>query len=280
MWVGHARYDGAHLAFIWDINAACPGHFLELFHPISTVIFATNISRYVLDKHAKVVYENSASVFSWILRMNNIPRYGRPPWGEIESMMYARYTPLPHVLHKVEKYVIKHNICYCSAMHIRRTDLQKDLERSKKHPPSLHPFIRFTDSRPNSEPVFLITDCPETQAMFINKYGSEKILVYQTIPNSITFSNISNRYMTTSTSASTSDTVTDMTKKKKGMDLPLDYRFTSLEHALIDIMIAGYSRDFKGSPYSSLSELVTRFAHNGNGRWGRSWCDNYKSLKR
>jgi len=56
MHVGAARYEGAHLVFVWDVTPACPAHFLEIFQPIQNVIFATNSSRYVLDKGAKVVY--------------------------------------------------------------------------------------------------------------------------------------------------------------------------------------------------------------------------------
>jgi hypothetical protein len=121
MWVAHANYGGAHVAFVWDINSACPGHFLEIFEPIETVIFATNMSRYVLDKHAKIVYENSMAVFTWTLMMNKIPkqRFGFPTWGEIEYRMYSRYHPTKRVMSKVDAFVRQYNICDASAMHLR-----------------------------------------------------------------------------------------------------------------------------------------------------------------
>ena len=56
--------------FIWDTNAACPGHFLSVFEPIDKLIFATNSSRYVLDNKAKIVYENSYAVMHGILMQN------------------------------------------------------------------------------------------------------------------------------------------------------------------------------------------------------------------
>jgi len=49
MHIGRANYEGAHLVFIWDVNLACPGHFLEIFSPLPDVIFATNSSRYAMS---------------------------------------------------------------------------------------------------------------------------------------------------------------------------------------------------------------------------------------
>lgn len=67
---------------------------MTIFEPIPTVVFATNNSRYVLDKHAKIVYENSLAVMTWTLTMNNIPksRHGLPSWSQIEHKMYSRYA--------------------------------------------------------------------------------------------------------------------------------------------------------------------------------------------
>ena len=42
--------------------------------------------------------------------------------------------------------------------------------------------------------------------------------------------------------------------------LPLDFRFTSLKHTLIDILIAAHADAFKGTPFSSVSELVRMFS--------------------
>lgn len=78
-----------HLVFIWDVTEACPGHFLQVFEPLKNVVFAQNSSRYVLDKSAKVNFEDSNAVFGWIMRMNDIPRnrHGFPTWAEIEYKM-------------------------------------------------------------------------------------------------------------------------------------------------------------------------------------------------
>jgi hypothetical protein len=131
MWVAKARYNNSHLVFIWDVNDACPGHFLQVFEPIPTVVFATNSSRYVLDKNAKQNYENSLAVFTWTLQMNDIPknRFGFPTWGQIEYNMYSRFIPTNVIMVAVEDFVYKHNICNSSAMHIRVTDLAVHMAR-------------------------------------------------------------------------------------------------------------------------------------------------------
>ena len=45
--VGQANYAGAHLVFIWDVNQACPGHFLEVFKPIPGNYFFNQITIYL-----------------------------------------------------------------------------------------------------------------------------------------------------------------------------------------------------------------------------------------
>ena len=259
MWIAQTKFDGAHLAFVWDINAACPGHFLEIFQPIPGVMFLTNISRYVLDKQAKINYENSNAVFGWIMRMNNIPksRHGFPTWNEIEYRMYSRYFAKPRIMQTVEAYVQQYNVCQSSAMHIRTTDMQKSLESKHRRTTNMEAYFHFVESRPPQEPVYLLTDSPQTQATFLSRYGPQKILVYAVIPN-------------ITAPAPPTISTTESTSVVASSALPTDYRYTTLEHTLVDILIAGHSREFKGSPFSSLTELVKMFGDIG--RRDRGWC--------
>jgi hypothetical protein len=249
MWIGHASYGGAHVAFIWDKNEACPGHFLQVFEPINTVIFATNMSRYVLDKHAKIVYENSNAVFTWTMQMNNIPRnrFGSPTWGQIEHMMYSRYIPTKEVLAKITNVVNKYGICNCSAMHIRATDLAAQLARKKK-PINIDSYFHFVDSRLPEENVYLLTDSPTIQQQFLAKYGSQKIIVYDIIPDPSHAAQLST----------------------SSEPVPEDRRFTTLEHTVVDVFIAAHAKSFKGAAFSSLSDLVEIF--NRIGKKDRGWC--------
>eukprot|EP01038_Epipyxis_sp_PR26KG_P011993 gene11993-16056_t len=257
MHIGEFKYDGAHLVFIWDINNACPGHFLSLFQPIQTVIFATNSSRYVLDKHAKICYENSYAVFPWIMSQNHIPKNkpGYLSWNQIEYNMYSKFKPNKDILTKVINYVNKYNICNSSAIHIRMTDFDRQLNKNKKL--NYHHYFRFIESRPSEEKIFLLTDNPTTQELFLSKYKT-RILTYEPIipieKQKIIITNNNN----------------ELKGNHHNFTAPEEYRFTSLEHTLIDVLIASHARIFKPSQFSSLSELVKMFEMIG--KKDRGWC--------
>lgn len=275
MYIGEAKFGGAHLVFVWDVNSACPGHFLEVFQPIPSVIFATNASRYVLDKHAKIVYENSMAVIPWIFTMNGIPKnkFGQPSWGQIERNMYSRYWPSLRVMRVVTEYVQRHNVCSSAAMHLRLTDMTTHLGRKKKAV-NINSYFDFVESRPAGENVYLLTDNPESQRLFVDKYGA-RILYYQRIPPAA-----QQRSVVHSLGAGPSVKFTGGVRRAQDMDvaplgndslsLPGDHRFTSLEHALIDVLIAAHARTFKAAAFSSLSDLVNTFRDIG--RRDRQWC--------
>jgi hypothetical protein len=147
---------------------------------------------------------------------------------------------------KVEAFVESYSMCEQSAMHIRTTDMQRALEQKHRRGANLDAYFQFVESRPARERVFLLTDSPSTQTLFLNKYGPDKVLVYSVIANS-------------------TDRGTNHSASR-----PTDFRYTSIEHTLIDVLIAGHARDFKGSPFSSLSELVKMLGDIG--RRERGWC--------
>jgi len=271
MYIAEYKFEGAHTVFIWDKTSACPGHFLSIFEPIPDVIFATNSSRYVLDKHAKIVYENSFAVFPWIMQMNNIPknRHGLPTWSEIEHRMYSRYIPNRDIMIKATKFIEKHNICNSSAMHLRTTDLDRLMNERKRT--NIHSYFKFVESRPEEEKIFLLTDDPKTQKIFLRKFGPQKIIVYNEIaeaheqPPLFVLSG-GNR---TITSAAASMSGTEPTATASAT-LAEDHRFTTLEHTLIDVIVAAHAKIFKPSGFSSLSDLVKMFE--SIGKQSRGWC--------
>lgn len=298
MWIGIANWENAHLVFIWDITSACPGHFLQVFQPMPTVIFATNSSRYVLDKNAKISFENSWAVLPWIMQMNNIPKskFGQPSWSDIEYRMYSRFTPTQEIMNKVTTFVQKHNICEASAMHIRVTDLAVHMARKKKHI-NLESYFEFVESRPIDEPIYLLTDNPTTQSIFIEKYGRNKILLYSEIEseenqkpvvvsnqmrdnfrrlNIIKNENIIDDNVNNINGALNNGHIRGHgrghrnNKKPHNTTLSEDHRFTTLEHTVIDIFIAAHSKTFKPAIYSSLSDLVKIFQNIG--KKDRGWC--------
>ena len=48
---------------------------------------------------------------------------------------------------------------------------------------------------------------------------------------------------------------------------PVDYRHTTLEHTIIDVLIAAHTKHFKPSLYSSLSDLVRNYHAIGKHDW-------------
>jgi hypothetical protein len=274
MYIAENKFSGAHLVFIWDKNEACPGHFLSVLEPIPNVVFATNSSRYVLDKHSKINYENSYAVFSWIMQMNAIPksRHGLPSWGEIEYRMYSRYFPKRELMYLALEYIERYNICNATAMHIRQTDMALSVERKShgRKKMSIHGYVKYVESRPVEEPVFLLTDSPKTQSYFLNLFGPKKILVYslmnetinQLPMNVLSSKNIPNR----SENGSLSGLVAE------------EHRFTTLENTMIDVIIAAHAKEFKLSIFSSLSELVSSMS--AIGKRDRGWCSTASTISR
>lgn len=255
MYIAMAKFDGAHLVFIWDKNEACPGHFLSIFEPLDKVIFATNTSRYVLDKKAKVVYENSYAVMHWILSQNGIPKnkFGFPTWREIEYKMYSLFYPIKEIMLQVSAFVRSHDICNCSAMHLRTTDLDK-IMGEKKHL-NIKSFMKFVESRPSEEKVYLLTDNPDIQNLFIDKYPSKIIFFKRMDP------------VDRQLPLFIRNTRTDLFPS---FAAAADRRFSGIDHTLIDVLIASHAKTFKPAPYSSLSELVKMFEVIG--KRDRGWC--------
>lgn len=292
MYVAEYKFSGAHLVFIWEINEPCPGHFLSVFQPIPHLMFATNASRYVLDKNAKINYENSAAVFPWIMKMNEIPRNrrGLPNWNEIEYNMYSRYIPTKEIMYKALEYIEKHNICNASAMHIRETDLKAEAYQGKKRF-SLTPYVKFIHSRPITEKVFLLSDNPATQSFFIREFGPEKILIYSSMENDIInhlplridnyhkdvapyLTKMKHKIGPVNESSLNHEALPDHLdisgNSSANSTLAKDHRYVTLENTVVEVIIAAHAKVFKGSPYSSFSELIMLLGKIG--RKDRGWC--------
>jgi hypothetical protein len=294
IYIGEKVYNGAHTVFIWDKNTACPGHFLSIFEPIDGVIFATNSSKYVLDKNAKMVYANSTYGFRWIMQAHGVPknRFGLPTWGDIERRMYSKFFPVREIMLKVSRFVKEHNICNSSAMHMRTTDLDKVMNPKKRT--NINAYFKYVESRPAEEKVFLLTDDPKTQRLMLQKYGPSKIVVYSIIAEvheqpplfvgataGDTEVAVSSSFVGGPAGSNGSFTGVGVAGADKMSTnaaaaiakLADDHRFTSLEHTLIDVIIAAHAKHFRGAAFSSLSELVTMFE--GIGKKDRGWCSNY-----
>lgn len=258
MFLGKILHNDAHLVMIWDVNDACPGHFLQIFKPLVNVTFISNSSKEMMAKNALKVYPNSRDGFERTMLHHDVNLLvKRRTWWNIELTYWEQLVWIREIEERVETFVNNHAICNMTSMHIRKTDM--DLELSAKKRSGYDHYFKWVDTRPVGEPVYLMTDNPGTQRTFLDKYGTEKIRVYANI--SFPEHQVPVNALI-SASLNVSNSVGVMTK------LAVDHRFTTLEHAIVDILVAAHARDFRPAPFSSVSDFVRmmNFLH----RW--QWC--------
>jgi hypothetical protein len=58
IFIAKVMHDNANVVFVWNVNDACPGHFLEIFRPLNRVAFASNETRQIFAQHALKVPSN------------------------------------------------------------------------------------------------------------------------------------------------------------------------------------------------------------------------------
>jgi hypothetical protein len=216
-------HRGAHLVMIWDINEACPGHFLQYFQPVANISFISNSSRHSFEHHALAVYPSSTYSFEQTLLVHDVRNVLRKRlWWQQELLFWSQLKLVPELETRVANYVLTHNICNCSAVHVRRTDLDAILNHKVRY--SMDALHAWIGRRPEQQPIFLLTDNASTQQTLLARYGEKRILVYAVI--------------------------------EVGVGRPPKLRSTSLEHAVADIFVAAHAAEFRPASFSSLSDLV------------------------
>lgn len=236
----------ADLLFIWDVNVACPGHFLEIFQPIKGVSFISNSSSQAMEPYATAVFPITSCRFEIIMKDHG---FERNSLRGHETQLYRNFIPTREILRTVDNFLFDKDVRNFSSMHLRQTDMHAVL--SLKQRATDASYDRFIDTRPENEKMYLLSDNPFGQKRFLDKYG-DRIIVYKKII-------IPSNFVSHSHSTDCWNFDQNIDKKKKNITLPLSYRYTSLQHTLIDVIISAKSIVFKGSPFSSLSDLVVRF---------------------
>ena len=135
-----------------------------------------------------------------------------------QKRMYTKLHPLPHIQEKVSAFCETNSIPTSIGIHIRRTD-HENLARTNQAFSTDDLFINFIQNNPDSGGVFIATDNRETQNVFVSLYGA-RVLFYNHIADSTAL------------------------------------RKTSLEEALIDVLICSQCRSFLGSGYSSYTDFI------------------------
>ena len=276
-------HNNSHVFMVWDINDACPGHFLQLYKPFKQVTFITSTSKKYFVANATMVYPPSAMGIRLFCDTYDIPyRFS------LDIKLWTQLTPVQSIEDRVNAYVKENNICGITAMHIRKTDLEETLLHKKRT--SIVKFFEWVESQPPAEPVYLLTDNPTTQSLFLQKYGGDKIKVYKNmtaeglqrpINDSTKLILVRQNYSFVAPNINISAgnsmicvlqivyTLIQYTIITyicyvcnivqiycMHVGLPFSHRYTNLEHTVIDALIATRARKFRMSAFSSLSEYI------------------------
>lgn len=247
-------YNVSHIVMVWEINEQCVGHFLEIFQPLDNVTFIPASQIRLFEKQA-VAYPSF--MYSKFLQILHLHRSRFTSWHQLRREGYELFVPVSFIQYEVLRFVKVHNICHCIGVHVRHTDLDDHPHVYNTNHESNEPYFQFIDAHNtnstntknvssasnsntsnNQTCVYLMTDNPSTQQIFLKRYGesssepgSPRVWVYEII---------SAEPPSASASAST-----------------LSHRYTHLQHTIVDVLITAFTYEFLGSPGSSMSELVS-----------------------
>lgn len=141
-------YSDYHLFMVWEVNDACPGHFLSIFQPIDDVTFITNTTRSILLQMHRYIdddiisYPNTRDGFgltmaklevdTYLKHKHKIRNMKRYLWNHEKELWWSLMKPLHDIQWRAFQYAREHDICNSSAIHIRRTDLWTELKSFKR----------------------------------------------------------------------------------------------------------------------------------------------------
>ena len=187
------------LIIIWINDQYCPGFIHCFFQKIKNIEFVINYS-----KQNIMTLDRSITFYFNINYLEKIPLFLNE-----------------NIFKKIRKIINKKLHNRYIAIHIRRTDLQENLNKSPKRKQRIitdEQYIKFIKDS-NIKNIYLATDNIKSQRKFMNLY-KDRLIVYKEI------------------------------KEIK------DIRKTNIEHALIDLFICGCSNKFRGSYFSSYSNFI------------------------
>lgn len=233
MYLANWKFNGAKVMYIWEINDACPGHFLSIYKPLINVTFITRKEADVLKNLDYVVrYHNSRHNVEYYANHFKIPVF----YDIVLFQGISQLKLLDSINTKIYNYVVNNDICNALGIHIRRTDLHDELPKLKQMTYESTFWFISTYAKENIT-LFLATDNADTQKIFIDYYGLNqtkvtKLLIYNLI---------------------------DGEKNKKIIasgKVSKEFRHTDLETAVIEMYILTYVKFFRMSLYSSYSGWV------------------------
>lgn len=188
------------LVVYWVPDTACDGFFLDFFEPLPGVVF----------------YREKPSN----ARVDYVGHEWHPLLNPYTTFIYEDLRLTPRMMDKINGLWDRvGDPSGIVALHVRRTD-HTDLAKAHGLYTEDHTFFDVVDRNPEKR-VYLATDNPKTQRLFVERYGMDRIL--WNIPM--------------------------QAKNKK-------QRKTGVEDAIIDLFVCVEAHDFQGSGYSSFSDTI------------------------
>lgn len=218
--------------FHWDTkDAACNGLYSSIFAPlvvnykgekkeisIIETEFDSDLKYYFIgqDTTSSIIQKEASHLIPNSLNKANL--FHSPYIKHIENILYSRIIPKKYIINKVNAYLKKNKEINqkITASMHIRRTDHSALAQKNNSFTDNEKFIKFINDN-KDEYIFLATDDKETQTLYLTY---PKVLVYKKI---------------------------EKTDK---------LRQTTLEDAVIDILIAAVSTKFIGSGYSSYSHLI------------------------
>ena len=199
--------EGRRLLVVWEQDAACGGHFLDVFEPLEAVTF--------VDADALHAYPPECIVRGTIDFHERIRHH-----AGLEAHCFASLVPLPDVAAAVAENMRALGDG-AAAVHVRRTD-HFALSCDRVASTADDDFIRYlSHTSHSSRPIYLATDNAVTQQAFRDRYPNRVHICAPLAPSG-------------------------------GGAL----RHSSLKAAVIDLLTCVRCKVFKGSAYSSFSDVI------------------------
>lgn len=218
---------GDNFVFHWDMeDRACNGGFNSIFEAFIPRFNRTAKRIEIVDRPRDPdinYYFIGQDTIDNIIRMETPTIWAnKVNVADIETDIYRYFIPKRIIRNKVNTFLRQFDkVRLAAAIHIRRTD-HATIAKNKNRFTEDDVFKTFIEKNKHMR-VFLATDSRQVQEVF-TKYRN--VVVYKAI---------------------------DPEEIPKGKWC---LRATTLENALIDILIAAVSKDFVGSDYSSYSHLI------------------------
>jgi hypothetical protein len=216
------------LQVFWHGNCdACPGSFDDLFVPCSE----SRIEFIDLERFRRLEEDRACLTFWGQADINQTCKaFAFEPltFGEVAALYAGLFVPLPHIAKSVREFRKEFKLGECCGLHIRRTDHPPTADALGGHTPDSY-FMRIIEEA-SSTRFFLATDNAATQQLF-TRMAVGRVLVFRPIDFHVELHCLP----------------------------PKNLRHTTLQHALIDLLLLACCSHIEGSFLSSFSDAAKIF---------------------